>query len=151
MKPDMKISKSIYINSNTSLVWDALINPEKIKEYFTGAETITDWQVGSQIVFTHKYEGQVFKNKGVILDFDTNRLLRYTYWTAFSNSVDAPENYTTITFILTEMNHATNLMLTQTNFKNQEWYRALEIGWDTVLSKIKEIAEEYTMFHKPKV
>ena len=149
MKPDMKISKSIEINSDPSLVWDVLINPEKIKQYFTGAETVTDWQVGSKIEFTHKYEGQVFKNKGVIFDFDTNRLLRYTYWTAFSNSEDAPENYTTITYKLTEMNDTTNLMLTQTNFKSEEWYRNLEIGWDTVLSKIKEIAEEYTMFRDP--
>ena len=141
----MIISKSIDIDSDPSIVWDALINPEKIKQYFTGAETVTDWQIGSQIVFTHKYEGQVFKNKGVILNFDANRLLRYTYWTAFSNSEDKPENYTTITYLLTATNDKTNLMLTQTNFKSEEWYRNLETGWDVVLAKIKEIAEEHTL------
>ena len=141
MNPVLKISKSININSVPSLVWDALINPAKIKQYFTGAETITDWQVGSQIIFTHTYEGKVFINKGVILDFDSNRLLRYTYWTPFSNTEDKPENYTIITYLLTDRNDSTNLMLTQTNLKNEEWYLNLEIGWNTVLSKIKDLVE----------
>lgn len=141
MNPVLKISKSININSVPSLVWDALINPAKIKQYFTGAETITDWKVGSQIIFTHSYDGKVFINKGVILDFDSNRLLRYTYWTPFSNTEDKPENYTIITYFLTDRNDSTNLMLTQTNLKNEEWYLNLEIGWNTVLSKIKDLVE----------
>jgi len=141
MNPELTISKSIDINSDPSRVWDTLINPEKIKQYFTGAETVTDWQVGSQIAFIHNYEGQEFINKGVILNFAVNRILQYTYWTAFSNTEDKPENYTTITYSLAEMNHKTKLMLTQTNFKSEEWYKGLEIGWDIVLAKIKEISE----------
>ncbi len=132
MTPDLIISKSIDIYSKPSQVWDVLINPEKIKQYFTGAETLTDWQTGSEIVFIHKYEGQEFKNKGVILNCDTNQLLRYTYWTVFSICEDKPENYTTITYNLTENNDTTKLTLTQTNFKNKEWYRGLETGWDIV-------------------
>jgi len=142
MSVDLIISKSIDINSDPSKVWDTLINPEKIKQYFTGAETVTDWQIGSEIVFIHNYEEQEFKNKGVVLNFDTNRLLRYTYWTAFSNSEDKPENYTTITYSLTEINNKTKLSITQTNFKSVEWYQSLEMGWDVVLAKIKEISEK---------
>ncbi|MBE7174163.1 MAG: SRPBCC domain-containing protein [Williamsia sp.] len=144
MNLNLMIVKMIEINSDPSKVWDALINPEKIKQYFTGAETLTDWQIGSKIVFIHKYEGQEFINKGVILKFDTNHLLQYTYWTAFSNTEDSPENYTTITYTLAEMNDKTQLLLSQTNFKNEQWYRNLEIGWDVVLTKIKEIAEKQT-------
>ena len=81
MSPNLIISKSIDINSDPSAVWDVLINPEKITQYFIGAETLTDWQIGSGIVFIHNYEGQELINKGVILDFDTDHLLRYTYWT----------------------------------------------------------------------
>jgi len=141
MNPNLTISKSVDINTKPSRVWDTLINPEKIKQYFTGAETLTDWQIGSQIAFIHNYNGQEFINKGIILNLAVNRLLQYTYWTAFSNTEDKPENYTTITYSLEEMNHKTKLTLTQTNFKNEEWYQALEIGWDTVLAKIKEISE----------
>jgi uncharacterized protein YndB with AHSA1/START domain len=141
MNPDLIISKSIDINATLSEVWDTLINPEMITQYFTGAETITNWQVGSEIVFIHIYEGKKIKNKGVILKLEPNHALRYTYWTAFSNTEDKPENYTTITYALTEINEKTRLTLTQTNFKNIDWYQALEIGWDAVLIKIKEIAE----------
>lgn len=88
----------------------------------------------------------MFINKGVILNFEPNHLLRYTYWTAFSNTIDSTENYTTITYTLTEMNDKTKLIFTQTNFKNEAWYKALKVGWDVVLSKIKEIAEEGTIY-----
>jgi uncharacterized protein YndB with AHSA1/START domain len=141
MSLDLAILKYIDIDSSTLKVWDALINPEKIRQYFTGAEIVTDWQIGSEIIFIHNYEEKEFKNKGVILHIDPNHLLSYTYWTAFSNTEDKPENYTTITFALAEINNKIKLTLTQTNFKNEEWYQGLEIGWDTVLAKIKEIGE----------
>lgn len=141
MSTDLMISKSIVIFSTASKVWEVLISPEMIRQYFTGAETETSWQIGSEITFTHIYEGKEFKNKGVILNFEPNRVLRYTYWTAFSNTEDKPENYTTITYNLTEIDDKTILSLTQTNFKNAEWHKALEIGWDQVLEKMKELAE----------
>lgn len=142
MKPDPIISKSIEINASPSAVWDTLINPEKIKEYFTGVETITDWQVGSEIVFIHQYEQQEFRNKGIIFKFEKNHLLQYTYWTAFSKTEDKPENYTSITYTIALIDGKTELHFTQTNFKNKEWYEALQVGWDTVLTKIKEISED---------
>ncbi|MBL4624123.1 MAG: hypothetical protein JKY42_03145 [Flavobacteriales bacterium] len=44
MNKDLKVSKTIKINASTEQVWDALINPEKIKVYLFGTETITDWK-----------------------------------------------------------------------------------------------------------
>ena len=43
-----------------------------------------------------------------------------------------------------ESDNKTKLTFTQTNFKNKEWYEALETGWDMVLVKMKEIAERQT-------
>jgi uncharacterized protein YndB with AHSA1/START domain len=141
MSPDLIIAKSIEINSSPLRVWEVLINPEMIREYFTGAETITTWDTGSEIVFIHIYEEKEFKNKGIILSFDPGHLLSYTYWTAFSNTEDIPENYSIITYTLTGIKDKTKLSLEQKNFKNIEWYKGLETGWDSVLAKIKEIAE----------
>jgi uncharacterized protein YndB with AHSA1/START domain len=138
---DLRISKSVDINATAPAVWDTLINPEKIALYFTGAETVTTWQIGTEIVFTHHYEGKVFANKGIVLDYNPNYSLSYTYWTAFSNTADKPENYTVIIFGLTALNDGTRLALTQSNFKNEAWFKSLETGWDMVLDKIKEIAE----------
>jgi len=79
MSTELVISKSIYIFSTPSRVWEVLTNPEMITQYFTGAKTETTWEIGSEITFTHVYEGREFKNKGVILNFEPNHLLRYTY------------------------------------------------------------------------
>jgi uncharacterized protein YndB with AHSA1/START domain len=142
MSQDLIISKSIDINTSPDKIWEVLINPEMIAQYFPGAKTITSWKIGSEIIFLHTYEGQEFKNKGIILDFNPMHSLSYTYWTAFSKTEDKPENYTTIIFTITESNGITNLALKQSNFKNVEWYQGLEIGWHTVLSKIKELSEK---------
>jgi len=141
MRSDLTILKSIYINSTPIIVWEVLTNPEMIEQYFTGAKTMTNWEIGSEIIFVHIYEKQEFKNKGVILDFNPEHLLSYTYWTAFSKTEDRPENYTTITYALTRVDDITKLTLKQTNFKSVEWFQGLETGWNTVLAKIKELAE----------
>ena len=51
MRHDLTVSKSVITNANQDKVWNALTNPEIIKEYLFGTETITDWKVGSEIVF----------------------------------------------------------------------------------------------------
>ncbi|HHB51488.1 MAG TPA: SRPBCC domain-containing protein, partial [Saprospiraceae bacterium] len=38
MDKDLKVSKSITINATAEQVWDALVNPEKIKKYLFGTE-----------------------------------------------------------------------------------------------------------------
>ena len=43
--------KEIVINAEVSAVWDALINPELIKQYLFGTEAISEWKIGSTIVF----------------------------------------------------------------------------------------------------
>ena len=58
MTRDLVISKSININSSPQQVWDVLVNPKKIEQYFTGAKTKTDWQVGSEIIFAHLLRGE---------------------------------------------------------------------------------------------
>jgi hypothetical protein len=69
MDNEFVISKHIEIHSSPPQVWDVLINPDKISRYFIGAETITDWQTGSEILFHHEYEGEQFTNKGRIIAF----------------------------------------------------------------------------------
>ena len=145
MSETLMISKNIVINASPEEVWDVLVNPAKIKEYFTGAVTLTDWKIGSEILFIHIYEGKEFKNMGIILSHQPPALLEYSYWTAFSNTEDKPENYTRMTYQLTAIGNKTKLTLTQTNFKSVEWYEGLVNGWDTVLNKIKALAEAQTI------
>ncbi|MDD7888033.1 SRPBCC domain-containing protein [Flavivirga sp. 57AJ16] len=59
------ISKSsIEINTSASIIWEALIRPEIAKEYFFGAEIMTDWKKGSSITFKGEFNGNKYEEKG---------------------------------------------------------------------------------------
>jgi uncharacterized protein YndB with AHSA1/START domain len=59
--------QEIIINAPTSKVWDALVNPEMIKQYMFGTNAISDWKKGSPIVFKGEWQGKTYEDKGVIL------------------------------------------------------------------------------------
>lgn len=67
MNKNLMVSKSIEINSAAENVWEVLTNPEKIKVYLFGTQTISDWKVGSPIIFQGEYEGHRYKDKGNVL------------------------------------------------------------------------------------
>lgn len=97
---DLILSQSIEINAKSEKVWEALTAPEMIKEYLFGAETITDWNVGSDIVFQGEYEGFSYADKGIRMENELYQQLSYSYWSGFSGLEDKPENYSLVTYTL---------------------------------------------------
>jgi len=74
------ISKtSIAINAPVAKIWDALINPDVITQYFFGAEVVSDWKEGSPITFRGEYQGNKYEEKGVLLHVKPESLLQYTH------------------------------------------------------------------------
>jgi uncharacterized protein YndB with AHSA1/START domain len=56
------VAKSnITIKADAARVWDALTNPELIKQYLFGTEAISDWKEGSSI--TYKGSGKASHTK----------------------------------------------------------------------------------------
>ena len=45
------------INASSTRIWEALVEPGIAKEYFLGAEIVTDWKVGSPITFKGEFNG----------------------------------------------------------------------------------------------
>ncbi len=135
------VKKSIEINADKSKVWDALVNPEKIKLYLFGTETISDWKVGSAIIFQGVWEGVTYKDKGTIIEFIPEQKLKYDYWSSFSKLEDVPENYQQITFDLMNQDGKTILSLTQENVPNQAAKEHSEANWEVVLNQLKQIVE----------
>ena len=138
----LKVKKTIEINADTSQVWDALTNPEKIKQYLFGTETISDWKVGSPIIFQGEYQGQKYKDKENILDIKEGQLLQYAYWSGFSGLEDKEENYSKVTYKLNRKEPHTILTLTQEGFVSEQAREHSENNWRMVLDKIKEIIEK---------
>jgi uncharacterized protein YndB with AHSA1/START domain len=94
-------SSTIKIEASCSKIWDALIKPEIAKEYFFGAQIVTDWKKGSPITFRGEFNGNKYEEKGIILNVEPNNQLQYSHWSNFDGLPDTPENYRTWTFGMT--------------------------------------------------
>jgi len=79
MNKNLFATQSIEINSKAGKVWEVLTDPQKIKVYLFGTETVTDWKIGSSILFQGEYNGQEYQDKGNVLGKIENKILEYTY------------------------------------------------------------------------
>jgi uncharacterized protein YndB with AHSA1/START domain len=140
---DLISLKSILINSSPEKVWDVLTNPTIISEYLYGAETITDWKVGSQISFVIKFDEQTFVDKGIVVENNQNELLEYKYWSGFCGLEDRPENYSIVTYKLQKMDNITiQFTWQQKGFADEESRQNSENGLLSILEQIKLHSEK---------
>lgn len=136
-------SSNIKIQSTPEKVWDVLTNPQKIKAYLFGTEALTDWNVGSPIVFQGEYNGQQYKDKGNVIENEKNKLIKYDYWSGFSGLEDKPENYSLVTYKIEKLNdNSVNFTWHQQGFSSKEGKCHTEQGLQSMLEKIKELAEK---------
>ncbi len=142
MDKRLVLKKRVSINASTSKVWEALVTPKWIKQYLFGTNTISDWKVGSPIVFTGTWEGTEYKDKGTILKFEKEKMLQYDYWSGFSGLPDVPENYSIITFELSSHAGQTTLSLTQNNFVDEKSLEHSGKNWEGVLGAMKGLIEK---------
>ncbi len=143
------VKNSIIINANASKVWDALVNPEQTKKYMFGCETVSDWKIGSELLWKMTFEGkELIPVKGIILDFQPNTLLKYTVIDTNASMPDTPENYLNVTYQLSEQDGITTLTVLQDGFENaadgekryKDVYNNGE-GWNPILVEIKNLVE----------
>lgn len=143
------INNTILINSSAEKVWDALTNPEKTKIYMFGCETVSDWKVGSSLLWKGNYEGKemVFV-KGNIIEIEEFKKLVYTVFDPNNTMEDIPKNYLTVTYELTFDGTNTTLSVSQGDYNSvadgekryKESYNNGE-GWNPILVGIKKIVE----------
>lgn len=151
MNTPLIITNIITINASISKVWNALVNPEQTKKYMFGCETVSDWKVGSPLLWKGHYEGQdmVFV-KGSIVEIEREKILRYTTIDPNNPAMkDIPENYLTVTYKLKTENGKTVLTVSQGDYSKvaegekryQDSYNNGE-GWNPILVQIKKLVEE---------
>ncbi|MCB0565026.1 MAG: SRPBCC domain-containing protein [Phaeodactylibacter sp.] len=136
------ISKStIDIQAPVAKVWDALINPAIAKEYFFGAEIISDWQEGSPITLKGEFNGNKYEEKGVLLAVKPGIQLQYTHWSNFDGLPDVPENYRIWTFDLREKKAHTQLSVSEDNIPTEKQQKRSDEFWAGVLLTIQQLVE----------
>jgi uncharacterized protein YndB with AHSA1/START domain len=133
---------SMLINAPVSKVWDALTKPELIKQYLFDTDVISDWKVGSPILYRGEWEGKPFEDKGEILAFEPEKKLSSTHWSPLSGVPDTPENYHTVTYDLVSKDDKTELTITQDNNANEQEKVHSEENWKAVLVGLKNLLEQ---------
>jgi uncharacterized protein YndB with AHSA1/START domain len=143
MDKNLTASQSIQINSTTKKLWDVLTNPETIKFFLYGTETLSDWKVGSPIIFQGEYNGTTYKDRGNVLENRQNELLSYNYWSGFSGLEDKPENYSLVSYKIERIaDRQVIFTWTQNGFASKEGQCHTEQGLIAMLEQIKKLAEQ---------
>ena len=71
------------------------------------------------------------------------KFLKYNYWSGFSGLEDKPENYAVVSYKIEMLRDANcNLTWHQQGFSSEEGKCHTEQGLESMLKKIKELAEE---------
>jgi len=142
MLSDLVVSRSIEINASPAKVWKGLTDPAIIKDYLYGTETATDWKVGSEIVFQGEWEGNKYRDHGVILELVPNELFSYSYWSGFSGLEDKPENYSTVTYKIEAAGEGKTIFTwIQKGFATEKNYEHSNNGMEEFLQNIKAVIE----------
>jgi uncharacterized protein YndB with AHSA1/START domain len=129
------------IDAPRDRVWDALTDPEQIKEYMFGSQVVTDWKRGSPIIWKGEYEGKKYEDKGEIVEIEPERRLKVTHFSPLSGQEDLPENYHTLVYELEERGGLTHLSLSQDNNRSREAAEHSRASWEKMLAGLKQVVE----------
>jgi uncharacterized protein YndB with AHSA1/START domain len=148
MNAPLIVKSSIAIDAPPAKVWDALVNPEQTKKYMFGCEALSDWKIGSPLLWQADYEGKamVFV-KGKIEDIKPEKYLAYTTIDPNSGIADIPENYLTVTYELSVDQGQTILTATQGDYSKvgdgaKRYQETVDGGgWQPILVEIKKLLE----------
>ncbi len=104
---------TIVLNAPIKKVWNALTQPELVKQWQYGSDLITDWKVGNEIRFRNEWEGQVFEQWGTVLEVVPDQKIKYSLFFPRPELEDKPENYFIMIYVLTKENQKTKLEIIQ--------------------------------------
>ena len=123
-------------------VWLAVTEPDLVRQWQYGSDLLTTWEPGTPIVFRNEWNGQVFEQKGTVLEFVPEVRLKYSLFFPRPDLQDVPEHYFFMTYELTERDGLTSLLIRQDDPRPSA--PAASSGGDggpDVLSSLKELVE----------
>ena len=110
----MKTSDSIVeLLAPARKVWLALTEPDLVKQWQYGSDLLTTWEPGTPIIFRNEWNGEIFEQKGTVLEFVPESRLKYSLFVPRPDLQDIPEHYFFMTYALTERGGLTSLLFRQ--------------------------------------
>jgi len=135
---------SITIKADADKVWDALTNPEMTKQYMFGCKAITDWKVGSEVIWKGATDGIIYV-KGHVVKFEPNSVLAFTVFDPNGTYEDIPENYLTGEYRLSYSDSETTLDISQGDYSvvadGEQRYKDADKGWKMAMGGLKKLVE----------
>jgi uncharacterized protein YndB with AHSA1/START domain len=135
-------SSSIVVRAPRAKVWEALIQPEIVRNYFFGTNLVTDWKVGSPLFFRGEWDGKSYEDRGTVLSFLPQESLSFDYWSSFSGHEDRPELRHVVRYELTETPEGVRVSVEQSNVDTKERAEHSRENWTKVLEGMKKVVEE---------
>ena len=142
MNKSLIAKASIIINAPVAKVWEALTNPKIIKQYMFGTNVVSDWEIGSSIVWKGEWQGKSYEDKGEILKFEEGQILQYSHFSPLAGKSDMPENYHKVTIELLNDGEQTNVSLSQDGNATEEDREHSEKNWNMMLDGLKKLLEK---------
>jgi uncharacterized protein YndB with AHSA1/START domain len=134
---DLVIHKEITIKQPTPPIWEALTNPMLSRKYFYNCDVLSDWKVGSPIIYQ-----EVSGDK--IINHVTGLIKKITPGVMFSYEFISERSQTTstVTFqLLHTIYDETKVVVTQHCGTDQTMYNDSMQGWEYVLDGLKNLVE----------
>ena len=134
MADDHIATAATTVDAPVADVWNALIDPEKIRKYMFGTTVESDWREGSPIKWTGEWKGKRYEDSGFILKAKPPQLLQYTHSSAGSGTHQ-------VTIELSGDGAKTSVKLQQDNNPTDEARKHSEENWSAMLAGLKKLVE----------
>ena len=143
MTTDLVAVTSTTIDAPLPKVWQALVDPEMIRQYMFDATVETDWKKGSPITWRGEWKGKAYEDKGVILEIVPERTLRYTHFSPLSGLPDVPSNYHVVAVELETQpdGRGVRVGLVQDGNPTEEAREHSQQNWSAMLASLKKLLE----------
>ncbi len=141
MERGLVAKAAVTIDAPRDQVWAALVDPAAIKEYMFGTTVVSEWRLGSPIVWKGEWQGKPYEDRGVILCLEPGRAIQYSHFSPLSGAPDQPEYYHTVTVDLSAGPHRTHVSLRQDNNATEEDRGHSEANWRLMLEALKQFVE----------
>jgi uncharacterized protein YndB with AHSA1/START domain len=125
-------------------VWNLLTSSGSHPEILFGAEVVSDWRLGSRIVWRGEWQGKTFEDHGRVIELEDREepwRIVLTHFSPLSGLPDVPENYHALHFELDATPEGTHVTLDQDNNPTVEAARHSRDNWVAMLQGVKEVAE----------
>jgi len=131
-----------YIQTTPENVWDALINPELVKQYWGLHKNVSDWRAGSQWEY-RDYENERVDVAGKVVESDRPRRLVLTWGHPAGSECVAGSNAgepSRVIFEIEPFMDSVRLTVTHEELGPEE-IRSISQGWPAILSSMKSLLE----------